>query len=60
MVYWYVVWKRLARRRLPPPVHFAVVASLSMFALLPLLEANHPISMLVAFGGGLSFAILTQ
>jgi hypothetical protein len=42
---------------LPHPVHFALVASLCMFALLPLMP-HRPLAIPISIGGGLSFAFM--
>ena len=47
------------RPALPAPVHFSLVASLCMFALLPLMP-HHPMSFPITIGGGISFALILQ
>ena len=46
-----------SRFRLHPPVAFALRTCCYMFALLLILP-HHPMSMVIAFGGGLSFALI--
>jgi hypothetical protein len=59
LILFYVLWVRLRRPAFPRPVHFGVVACLCTFALLPVMP-HHPLSMVIAFGGGLSAAILLR
>jgi hypothetical protein len=45
--------------RLHPPVAFSVRAMVAMFALLFIMPM-HPMSLVIATGGGLSFALITH
>ena len=56
---WLYLRQRLTPPALPRPVHFALVACLCMFALLPL-APHHPLAFPIVIGGGLSFALLLQ
>jgi hypothetical protein len=51
---WLYLWQRV---RLPFPMHFSVVASLVMFALLPIMP-DQPMAIPVVIGGGLAGALL--
>lgn len=56
----YCRWLRVCEYfHTPAPVAFGLVASLSMFALLPLMPL-HPLSIPTVIGAGLSFALLLQ
>jgi hypothetical protein len=53
----YIIFSLLSFPELPRPIHFSIIASLCMFGLLPLLP-HQVISLPIAVGGGLSFALL--
>ena len=53
----YILWLHLRRPALPRPVHFSVLASLLMFALLPVMP-QHPMAIPIVIGGGLCGALL--
>jgi hypothetical protein len=55
----YLVYLYTRCPALPAPVHFSLVATLCMFALLPLVPLE-PLSIPTAIGGGISFALLTH
>jgi hypothetical protein len=55
----HLVWLLLRRPALPRPVHFALVACLIMFALLPVMPF-HPLAIPTVIGGGISFALIMQ
>lgn len=57
LVLFYVLWVYLRCPTLPKPVHFAVIASLSMFMFLPLFP-HHLVSLPAVIGSGLCFALL--
>lgn len=59
LVLLHVIWLSLRRPALPRPVHFALVASLCMFALLPIMPHNI-MAIPIVFGGGISFALILQ
>jgi hypothetical protein len=51
LVYWYCALPKLACP--PAPVHFAILSSLCMFLLLPVVP-HHPMSIPIVIGGGLA------
>jgi hypothetical protein len=56
----YVLWLHLRRPALPRPVQFSLVASLCIFALLPIMP-HRIIAIPAVIGGSISLAlILTQ
>jgi hypothetical protein len=55
----HLLWVLTRLPALPPPVHFALVASLTMFALLPLMPLES-IALPITIGGGISFALLVH
>lgn len=59
LILFYALWISLRRPALPRPVHFSLVASLCMFALLPLMPLRTMVIPIV-IGGGVSFALLLQ
>jgi hypothetical protein len=59
LILFYIIWVRFRRPALPRPVHFALVACLCMFILLPVMPA-HPLAIPTTIGAGISFALLLQ
>jgi len=55
----YLLWLHTRKPALPRPVHFGLVASLCMFALLPAMP-HHPLSIPTVIGAGVAFALLIQ
>jgi hypothetical protein len=55
----YLIGRHTSFPALPAPVHFSLVASLTMFVLLPLMPL-HPLAIPIVIGGGISFALLLQ
>lgn len=55
----HVLYLHTRKPALPAPVHFSIVASLCMFALLPLMP-HHPLAIPISIGGGISFALIIQ
>jgi len=59
LILFYAIWLHTRRPALPAPVHFSLVASLCMFALLPIMP-HHPLAIPTVIGAGISFALLLQ
>jgi len=55
----HLLWLYARQPALPRPVHFAVVAALSMIVLMPLMPQN-PLAIPIIIGGGIAFAIITS
>lgn len=51
LVLWFCALPKLTK--LPAPVHFAILASLCMFLLLPVVP-HHPLAIPIVIGGGLA------
>lgn len=57
LVLLYIIWQLLRRPALPKPVHFSLVASLTMFALLPIMP-HRIIAIPATIGGSISLALI--